>query len=129
MKPFDEAQRFLRKAAEDEVILRKHLNDKEVSDAIWGFHAQQAAEKILKSVLAKNKIAFPKTHDLAILHQLQSKNHFDLPITLDELDQLTPFAVTFRYDDDEANTEINRHDLQQLITKIRSWAERLIQSD
>ena len=37
-------------------ILRKHVGDKEVSDSIWGFHAQQAAEKLLKAVLMKRSI-------------------------------------------------------------------------
>lgn len=31
------------------------------------FHAQQAAEKLLKALLIAHKIPLPKTHDLALL--------------------------------------------------------------
>ena len=58
----EEAQRFLRLAAQDEILLDKLLSDREVPNSIWGFHAQQAVEKLLKAVLtAKNK-PFPRTH-------------------------------------------------------------------
>lgn len=46
MKPRDLSIRFLSKASQDELVLDKLLEDLEVSAEIWGFHAQQAAEKL-----------------------------------------------------------------------------------
>lgn len=61
------------------------------------FHAQQCAEKYLKARLEESGIAFGRTHDLLILHQLV------LPfepgwLTLQPLMvRLNPFAVAYRY--------------------------------
>jgi hypothetical protein len=46
MKQLEQARRFLAKAAEDEALLDAVLAKPEVSDSIYGFHAQQAAEKL-----------------------------------------------------------------------------------
>ncbi len=59
------------------VSWKKLAADKEVADAIIGFHAQQAVEKMLKAVLTKKKIAFPWHHDLESLLDLLRKNAFN----------------------------------------------------
>ena len=41
--------------------------EKYFSEAIFGFHAQQAAEKCLKAWIAFLGIRFPRTHDLMVL--------------------------------------------------------------
>ena len=41
-----------------------------VTDAIVGFHAQQAVEKAFKAVLAMVGAEFPFTHNIALLMQL-----------------------------------------------------------
>jgi len=128
MTLLDEVQKFIRKAAEDEVILRKHVNDPEVSDSIWGFHAQQAIEKLFKAVLIKRSILFPKTHDLTALFELlEQSNHNPLPFLLDELDLLTAFAVIFRYDDFEEIT-LDRAQTYKLILSVKKWAENEVNS-
>lgn len=52
MTPLDLARAFLQKGYEDEVLLGKLVTDTEVSESIFGFHVQQAAEKYIKAVLA-----------------------------------------------------------------------------
>ena len=52
MSQFRKAEILLRKADEDIYLMRAVLADAQVSDEAWGFHAQQAAEKLLKSLLA-----------------------------------------------------------------------------
>ena len=47
--PVDQAQVLLLKAAEDETILVAA----EVPDSIFGFHAQQAVEKLIKALLSQ----------------------------------------------------------------------------
>jgi len=77
MKWHEQALLFLEKAREDACVLEKLAADKEVADAIIGFHAQQAVEKMLKAVLTKKKIAFPWHHDLESLLDLLRKNAFN----------------------------------------------------
>ncbi len=48
----DLAEQLLRRAADDETAARAMLPLESVTNAIVGFHAQQAVEKSLKAVLA-----------------------------------------------------------------------------
>lgn len=60
------------------------------------FHAQQAAEKLLKAVLQDRGIEFPRTHDLADLVSLDA----GLPlhgVTIADIRALTRYAVIYRY--------------------------------
>jgi HEPN domain-containing protein len=54
-----QAQLMLRKAAEDRMAIAFDL-----PDSIFGFHAQQAIEKLLKALIASRGDAYPRTHDL-----------------------------------------------------------------
>ena len=66
------------------------------ADEIFGFHAQQAAEKLLKAWLALLGETYPTTHDLARLLAMLSVH--DVEATrFNELVEYTPFAVQFRY--------------------------------
>ena len=60
----EEALLLLRKAQEDIDVVRKLVSDTDIADSVVGFHAQQAAEKALKAVLAASGDDFPWTHDL-----------------------------------------------------------------
>lgn len=128
MTPLEEAERFLRKAAEDEVILKKLVGDFEVSDAIWGFHAQQAVEKLLKAVLMRESVLFPKTHDITALLELLPNASADLPFAAEALEELAPYAVLLRYDEviEEAP---DRREVLTLINRMRSWAEDRVRSE
>lgn len=62
------------------------------------FHAQQAAEKYLKSFLAAQGVDFPRTHNLSKLLDACG----DVDPSLNQLSEvvapLTPYAVELRYD-------------------------------
>lgn len=124
MSGLDEAQKMLRKALEDELILDKLIHDTEISDATWGFHAQQALEKILKAALFKTGLEFPKTHDLVFLATLLHDKKILLPFPLEELEELTTYAVNWRYDDD-APVSLDRQQVRNMIKTFRSWTENL----
>jgi HEPN domain-containing protein len=62
------------------------------------FHAQQAAEKYLKAVLALRGYAIPKTHDLEELAQSAVRLEPSLQLTGLELGELTSHGVDSRYD-------------------------------
>ena len=63
------------------------------------FHAQQAVEKWLKAVLVSHGVVFQRTHDLEELAGMLAAQGMPLPLPMEELRKLNPFAVTFRYDD------------------------------
>jgi HEPN domain-containing protein len=66
---------------------------------IFGFHAQQAVEKLLKALLSQRGIKYPRTHDLEkLVLQLLNAGE-NLPATPLALKELNGYAVQFRYDD------------------------------
>ena len=60
------------------------------------FHAQQAAEKYLKALLAFNNVPIPNTHDLVRLLQTVPAN-LRIDLSIEDLAHLTPYAVNSRY--------------------------------
>ncbi len=97
MTPANQAGLFVQKADEDIHVLNFLLADTSTTDAIWGFHAQQATEKLLKSLLTDYAIKFPFTHRLLQLADLLDDNHHPIDARFDSLMDLTPFAVEYRY--------------------------------
>lgn len=62
------------------------------------FHAQQAAEKLLKAFLLDRQVAFPFTHDLVRLLLLCEGQDPSFAALLPVAELLTPYAVELRYD-------------------------------
>ncbi len=128
MKRREQALKLLEKAAQDEFVLEKLISDPASPDEAIGFHAQQAAEKILKAVLANAGIAYPITHRLAELIDLINDAKLRFPGQLDDVRVLTPFAVEFRYDilPEERESPFDREEARELVRKVRQWAEGII---
>jgi len=59
MRQHEQALLFVRKAAEDEALLAEVISSKQVSTEIFGFHAQQSSEKLLKALLSEFSVHFP----------------------------------------------------------------------
>jgi hypothetical protein len=57
----DLARVLLARAVDDETLVRKVCSDADVADAIVGSHAQQAAEKLIKAVLAARGVTDRQT--------------------------------------------------------------------
>ena len=89
-----QAQILLIKAAEDEDT----LNVAEITDAIAGFHAQQAVEKLIKAFLSALNVSFELTHNLDRLVTAVETAGERLPLTPIRPDELNDFAVVYRYD-------------------------------
>lgn len=72
------------------------------ADEIFGFHAQQAAEKSLKAWISALDETFPFTHDLAALLRIIEGKGYDISEFL-EITKFNDFAGRFRYveSDDE----------------------------
>lgn len=118
----DLAERLLRKADQDKSVFEKLRLDPDIAVDILGFHAQQAAEKMLKASLACNEVDFPFSHRLADLFDLLKEAGVGFPDELEELRFLTPFAVAFRYDVYEEEEEpFDSGRITALLDKLREW--------
>jgi len=62
------------------------------------FHAQQAAEKYLKAVMAAHGLEIPRTHDLEELQLLCAELILDDNFKNLALEELSDYAVSVRYD-------------------------------
>ena len=126
-KPLEQAKKFLKKAAEDEALLDLIIQAPTVTDEIFGFHCQQAAEKLLKAFLSAKQVRFAKTHDLLELIALILQSGTQLPPEFADLDILNPFAVEYRYDPfPEDDPPIDRASYHVLIKTLRNWVEHQI---
>ena len=125
MAACDEARRLLIKAAEDEYVLERLLDDTKAPEAMVGFHAQQAAEKLLKAALFLAGTAPPRTHNLAELADLAAASGLKLPAGCEALRWLTPYAVLYRYDGDadEDEERLARQEVRENLRKLRAWVE------
>jgi len=124
MTPHDLARELLASAAKDQVAAAKYADDADVSNEIVGFHVQQAAEKMLKAVLAAAGAAFPRTHDLTLLIDLLAASGIALPAGLNAVRQFTPFAVDYRYPPPPpAPVTLDRAEAVGLVERLRAWAE------
>lgn len=115
--PPDDPDVLIRKAMQDELVLERLLNDRDVDDDTLGFHAQQAVEKLLKAAMASRGLDYPRTHDLGALMDMLAKGGMTLPEALADIDLLTPFGTIFRYDE---VVEQPARDRQQWLGWIRS---------
>lgn len=61
------------------------------------FELQQSAEKLLKSILSKHQISFPKTHDIEQLINLCNENSIVFTDNIECLIELSDYAVEGRY--------------------------------
>ena len=125
MAASDEARRLLAKAAEDEYVLDRLLEDVQAPEAMVGFHAPQAAEKLLKAALFLAGAAPPRTHNLAALTDLAAERGLQLPAGHEALHWLTPYAVLYRYegDADEDDDRLARQEIRESLRRLRAWVE------
>jgi HEPN domain-containing protein len=117
----DLAQVLLERAADDAALVRHVADDVDIADAIVGFHAQQAVEKSIKAVLAAYDVEYGKTHQLNYLVRLLTEKGIDVPSSVIEADELSPWAVEFRYETD-SEPPLDRVATLQLIEGVRRWA-------
>ncbi len=118
---------LLRKAAQDEVVVEVVLEVPRVHDEVIGYHTQQAAEKLLKAVLAAHGVVYRRTHNLDELILLLGQNAVTLPPDLLAIRGFTTFAVEPRYADlPSEEVAVDRQVAYDLLRRLRVWAEECI---
>jgi HEPN domain-containing protein len=120
----DYAEALLRKARDDGYVVRCMAADASAPDWIIGFHAQQAVEKAIKSVLTRHEVEFPRTHNLSMLIELLRQHGIAVPPDADALARLTPFGVALRYDDSAGEDEptLDRVWAVDVVRRALDWA-------
>lgn len=123
MEPLERAALLMAKARDDEIVIEEIISNEKVRDEIIGFHAQQAAEKLLKALLMAKNIPYRRTHDLRELIDLIKDSGIEFPEPLMEIRTLSPFAVEFRYDyiPLEEEAPFNRLKALEMVQKLRKW--------
>ena len=126
MRAIEQAQLLQRKAEQDLAVLRKLINDPTINTETLGFHAQQAAEKLIKALLALGGHDYPRTHDLGLLLDLLAAVDVCIPEVLLTVENLTPFATVFRYDDLPLETTIERQEWLPILLALEQFVGEAI---
>jgi HEPN domain-containing protein len=124
----EQATLLLRKATQDEVLIDAVLEARQVHDETIGYHVQQAAEKLLKAVLAAHGVVYRRTHNLDELILLLSGNGISFPDDLLPVRSFTTFAVEPRYGDlPPEEVVLDRSAARDCLRRLRTWAEERIE--
>lgn len=112
-------------------MLAQFVADAAAADETFGFHAQQAAEKLLKAALLAAGVRVPRTHRLGDLLDLGSDHGLQLPGEFEEMDGLTPFAVEYRYEfyAEEVERPLDRPAVLAQVRRLRVWVEAKLSVD
>ena len=118
----DLARLLMEKAAGDEKILLRLIDEDDIPDDGLGFHAQQAVEKRIKAVLAQNEVVYERTHNIAYLLKLLDDAGITKPAGAEDLPNLSPWAAELRYGRTPEATP-DRGQMRTLVQQTKTWAE------
>lgn len=125
MTPTESADLLLEKAREDRDAAQVLAASDRASDAVVGFHAQQAVEKAFKAVLVAHQIEFMLSHDLDYLAELVEAAGIEIPGALADADELTPFVVQLRYERPSA-VDVDRERAAAFAVDACAWAAGVV---
>jgi len=97
LDPSGETGRILAMALKDLRALEGMLDPAVFSEEIFGFHVEQAAEKLLKAWISSIGLEYPRTHDLGRLFRIISDQGLDIAPYMG-LAMFTAFGVQFRHE-------------------------------
>lgn len=112
---------LLKKSAEDEQAMGLGL-----PPTLFGFHAQQAAEKLLKALLSERRISYPWTHNLKDLINLLTRSGETLPQTPLAITEFTAFASVWRYDDPPQEMLLDPPEAIETVRILREFVEKRV---
>jgi HEPN domain-containing protein len=121
------ARLLLQKARQDLALVVNVADSEAVADEIVGFHIQQAIEKAIKSALTRVGCQYEFTHDLSILYRQAENSGLTLPASIDAVEELTVFAVQFRYLLYQEEQGFDRNAGLTLAEEFIEWAEVIIE--
>jgi HEPN domain-containing protein len=123
----DAAETMISAAERDLRALRNMLDSEAFASEVFGFHAQQVAEKSLKAWISLMGREYPKTHSIRLLIVILEQAGLDLP-DLWELVELSAFAAQFRYEPfDMAEEPLNREEILQNVERLFDRVVKMLQ--
>lgn len=97
-------------------------DDERIAPEIAAFHAQQAAEKILKALLVQKQVDFPRTHSIGALLALCEEAGIEGAKDLIDATSLTRYAVATRYPGEEDPVDrAEAREAAALATQVVNW--------
>jgi len=126
MADYDEARQLLAAAFKDWRALKGMADPEVFADEVFGFHAQQAVEKALKSWLTLLGVEYPRTHDLSLLlNMLKGQGQAVEPFY--GLIEFNPYAVQYRYGAfDEVGAPLDRSAVVNRVTELLRTVEAMV---
>jgi HEPN domain-containing protein len=129
MSDHEHAQMMLDLAQKDLKAVKGMMDEEQFEDEIFGFHAQQTVEKVVKAWLSHIGVNYPKTHDLEELFTLLEDQNQTIPENYRSLTDFTDFAVQFRYESfDDLSSDIDRANVIDHVEGLVDYISRLILS-
>jgi HEPN domain-containing protein len=120
------ARELIARALMDLEALRELIGNPRIADEIFGFLAQQAAEKSLKAWLALLGKQYPITHNLDQLLQELKKTGVKIAV-YEGLGSLNPFAVQFRYESLDLNEpDLDRREVLRMVSVLAEKVRALV---
>jgi HEPN domain-containing protein len=125
--PIDNAKELLQKATNDLIAAQATFATGKAFDTVC-FHAQQAVEKSLKTILALHDVEYPRRHDLDELIELVRPLAPEITLYESRINTLSPFAVEIRYDSvfdpsiEETSSALN------LAVEFHTFANKIIEA-
>jgi hypothetical protein len=123
-----------RQAASTKQLLRASFDDETalqypLPHSGFGFHAQQAVEKLYKALLVSRLGRYPFSHDLTSLRKSVEACGITLPHCGFTLERLSEYAGNARYDDPIPLGEEERLTLRGCIADLRKFVQQKTGSD
>ncbi len=123
------AVELLQMATSDLKALENMLDSEVFDDRIFGFHAQQAVEKLLKAWLNCTGRTHPFTHDLGVLLHALEEQGADVEAWWSLVD-LNSYAVRFRYEMLPLGEEpLERQTLLDDVRALCGYVKKLVACD
>ncbi len=124
--PREHALGLLKKADHDLVAGRATISTGQALDMVC-FHAQQAAEKSLRALLALHDVEYPWQSDMTELFELVKPLVPKIETWKEQITLLTPFAVEARYDAEFEPSLGESRTALQTATGIHTLAVQIIE--
>jgi len=126
MTPSEQPRLLLHKATQDLAVVNKLIDDPAIDDETLGYHAQQAAEKLIKVLLAHGGHDYPRSHNIGLLLDLLESHGTRLPERFEDVQALTPFGTVYRYDNLPLDDTPDRNSWPSLLHALHTYVESVI---
>lgn len=119
---------FINKAKLDFGTIEEMKDSGEEYDPVLGYHAQQAIEKAIKSVMVYSGMRIPRIHNLRTLANLCVNEGIRVPEISISLERLTRYAIEDRYFDpvEDESELLDRTVLIRDVNEFIGWASAIV---